>query len=343
MPIGAAFDSANGDFDLAAGAAVYNDTPDATATRLCIVSIQFGDGVKNLDGTGGDFTLEITFAGAATLQPNPQTITFDTAVISAIGTEPFLVPANTAVAITVTSPNAGDSDVDVTTTFYDLQPLALPAVAAGSENGLPVVDANNYVAGVQGAKNTLDDLNDFDGTEATLHSDYDAAKTAAQAGDEMDLVNAPNATAITAIQSGLSTFDGTEATLHSDYDAAKTAAQAGDEMLADLRKILGTALTESTPGWIAAAVKKLFDVETPLLVASDVMRGTDSAATAAKLLAYVQLLARSDSAIETDNATELTAINADGGSGAGDYSSQTDAQEKAGETVAKLDNMIEEV
>jgi hypothetical protein len=46
-----------------------------------------------------------------------------------------------------------------------------------------------------------------------------------------------------------------------------------------------------------------------------------------KLLAYVQLLARSDAAIATDNATELTAINADGGSGGGDFSNQTDAIE----------------
>ncbi len=38
-----------------------------------------------------------------------------------------------------------------------------------------------------------------------LTSAYDAAKTAAQAGNQMDLVNAPNATAITAIQSGLAT------------------------------------------------------------------------------------------------------------------------------------------
>lgn len=53
----------------------------------------------------------------------------------------------------------------------------------------------------------IDGLNDFDGTGATLHSDYDAAKTAAQAGDQMDLVDAPNSTAVTAIQSGLSTLD----------------------------------------------------------------------------------------------------------------------------------------
>lgn len=43
----------------------------------------------------------------------------------------------------------------------------------------------------------------------------------------------------------------------------------------DLKQILGTTLTESGAGRIAAAVKKLFDVVTPVLVASDVMRGTD--------------------------------------------------------------------
>jgi hypothetical protein len=49
----------------------------------------------------------------------------------------------------------------------------------------------------------------------------------------------------------------------------------------DLVSILGTALTE-TPGQLAAAFKKLFDVAVPTLVASDVMRGTDDGATSAK-------------------------------------------------------------
>ena len=43
------------------------------------------------------------------------------------------------------------------------------------------------------------------GDAMTLTAAYEAAKTAAQAGDEMDLVDAPNTTAITAIQSGLAT------------------------------------------------------------------------------------------------------------------------------------------
>ena len=54
-----------------------------------------------------------------------------------------------------------------------------------------------------------------------------------------------------------------------------------DKLEVDLKQILGTALTE-TAGYIAAGFKKLFNVATPLLVASDVMRGTDSAATEAK-------------------------------------------------------------
>lgn len=46
----------------------------------------------------------------------------------------------------------------------------------------------------------------------------------------------------------------------------------------DLTKIHGSALTETT-GQLAAAFTKLFDVATPTLVASDVMRGTDGANT----------------------------------------------------------------
>ena len=53
---------------------------------------------------------------------------------------------------------------------------ALPAVTAGSNGGLPTVDASNHVAGVQGT------INDFDGLEnlssADVQSSCDAAITA---------------------------------------------------------------------------------------------------------------------------------------------------------------------
>ena len=70
------------------------------------------------------------------------------------------------------------------------------------------------VTAISGDTTAADNLEaDYDGTgyaktnsTTKLHADYDAAKTAAQAGDEMDLVDAPNVTAVAAIQSGLSTL-----------------------------------------------------------------------------------------------------------------------------------------
>jgi len=58
----------------------------------------------------------------------------------------------------------------------------------------------------------------------------------------------------------------------------------------NLAQILGTALTE-TAGYIAAGFKKLFNVETPVLVASDVMRGTDTGPTKAEMDTAHALLA----------------------------------------------------
>lgn len=76
--------------------------------------------------------------------------------------------------------------------------------------------------------------------------------------------------------------------------------------------------------WKGSAPAALADTDK---VPSSVQHDALGLALAAKLTAYVQLLARSDAAIETDNATELGEINANGGSGAGDYSAQTDSLE----------------
>jgi len=63
----------------------------------------------------------------------------------------------------------------------DVVSNAIPAFAAGSAGGIPTVNASNFIAGIAGTKNQLDDLNDI------------------AAGAQMDLVNAPNALAVTAI------------------------------------------------------------------------------------------------------------------------------------------------
>ncbi len=59
----------------------------------------------------------------------------------------------------------------------------------------------------------------------------------------------------------------------------------------------------------------------------------ETASLLSKLLKYVQLLYRKDAAIATDNATELTAINADGGSGAGSVDNTTDSQQGIRDTA----------
>ena len=53
---------------------------------------------------------------------------------------------------------------------------------------------------------------------------------------------------------------------------------------ANITHIHGNAITETVDGYLAAAFVKLFDVATPVLVASDVMRGTDNAAPSATAL-----------------------------------------------------------
>src|SRR6185295_4224374 len=56
---------------------------------------------------------------------------------------------------------------------------------------------------------------------------------------------------------------------------------------------------------------------------SDVTSARDTILS--KLLKYVQLLFRKDAAVATDNSTELTAINSNGGSGGGDANPTTDS------------------
>ena len=87
---------------------------------------------------------------------------------------------------------------------------------------------------------------------ATLTSAYDAAKTAAQAGNKMDLVDAPNSTALAAIKTALGT------------------------MAVNLIQILGTGFTENTTGWIAAAFKKFFNIGSSALTTASANQTGDA-------------------------------------------------------------------
>ncbi|MCK5611177.1 hypothetical protein KAR91_55400 [Candidatus Pacearchaeota archaeon] len=79
----------------------------------------------------------------------------------------------------------------------------------------------------------------------------------------------------------------------------------------DLTHIMGTILTEGGAGRLAAAFIKLLDVVAPLLVASDVMRGTDGANTTVPDAAGVAPTAVENRQEMDANSTRLAAIETD--------------------------------
>ncbi len=112
-------DSENADRNLTSQVTVLTHTPSVTEHRQCQAYIAFGDGSKDLDGSGGDFEITVT-VGGQTVQPSPQTIAFGTAARAAVWTTPFPVPANSEVVVKVKSPNAADTDVDLTVRLFDI-------------------------------------------------------------------------------------------------------------------------------------------------------------------------------------------------------------------------------
>ena len=102
---------------------------------LCQGYIAFGDGTKDLDGSGGNFEIVIT-VGGQTIQASPEVVAFGTEVRSAVWTEIFPVPANTEVVLKAKSPNGADTDVDVTAYLYDIAPAPMVSdILAGEIEG----------------------------------------------------------------------------------------------------------------------------------------------------------------------------------------------------------------
>ena len=138
------FDTENADRDLTSQVTVLTDTPDASNNVMAIGLVYFGDGSKDLDGSGGNFELTIT-VGGQTIQPDPQIITFSTATRAAVWTTVFPVPANQEVIIKAKSPNSADSDVDVTAYLFEAMRGTDSAALASvcTEGRLAELDAAN--------------------------------------------------------------------------------------------------------------------------------------------------------------------------------------------------------
>jgi hypothetical protein len=146
-------------------------------------------------GSVGSVIAPVTIIGYVNV-----TGTVDANVILWRGTQPNILQSNrvdsyvgynadktgyTIIGVVIVSGTV-DANVEKWNTI-DVVSNAIPAFVAGAVGGLPTVDANNYIAGIQGTKNQLDDLNDL------------------AAGAQMDLVNAPNALAVTAITNDIFT------------------------------------------------------------------------------------------------------------------------------------------
>ena len=110
-------DTENADRDITSYVTCLTHTPDASNPVLCQAIVYLGDGTKDLDGTGGSFSIRVRLAS--------QYGATKTEVISAVGraflqTDKFSVPANVEVKIDILSPNGADTDVDVTAYLMDV-------------------------------------------------------------------------------------------------------------------------------------------------------------------------------------------------------------------------------
>lgn len=198
------------------------------ATTTTVVTPTTGGDYDWAHQDGGMYTIEIPASGGASINNDTEGFGYFTG--KATGVLPWRGP-------TICFRAAGLNNLLVDDTFSATRGLAgtaLPNAAADAAGGLPISDAGgldldgvlsgntpqtgdayarlgapvgaSISADVAANLTAIGNLNDFDPATDTVILDATQANYApAKAGDEMDLVNAPNATAITAIQSGLAT------------------------------------------------------------------------------------------------------------------------------------------
>ena len=205
---------------------------------------------------------------------------------------------------------------------------ALPAAAADAAGGVPVSDAGGLDLDTLLSRITANVATEA--KQDTIDTVVDAIKAVTD--------NLPNSGALSDL-----------ATILTDTNELQTDLTNGGrlDLLIDAIKAVTDNLPNSgalTDLATAAALTTVDTVVDAIKAVTDNLPNSGALtdlATAAKLKAYVQLLARSDAAIETDNATELGEINNNEGSGAGDYSSQTEGQEAIRDHIGDGTNLTE--
>lgn len=193
MQILETLDSENADRDLTTQVTVLTHTPSPLVPVECQVYVKMGDGSKNLAGVAGDYELVVT-VGGQTIQPSPTTATFNTAVRSGIYSVWFCVPANEEVVAKLTSPNAGDSDVDTTAYLFSRH-------APGATMPFEVNDANTSpdVETIATPHLTSTIANAYRGRRIRLISGTGAEQSAIITRSQWDAVNSETILTITPV------------------------------------------------------------------------------------------------------------------------------------------------
>lgn len=121
----------------------YQNTSDEVL--VCQGLIRIGDGVNDLDGSGGDFELTLQFGDRVT-QPDPQLMYFSTATQASVFTAQFPLPIGETVTFKMKSPNAGDSSVWVQACIYEVS--SPPKMSYGVPGGGTIINTYDTTGGV---------------------------------------------------------------------------------------------------------------------------------------------------------------------------------------------------
>lgn len=232
------------------------------------------------------------FKASPTLASGDVTVSKDGAAAANITTLPTVTPSGgKRVKVTLSS---GEMDADnVTVVFSD---------ASGAE-------WDDLIINIAPSANQLDDIAS---AVTTVDTVVDGIKAVTD--------NLPDSGALTTIDGNI---DAILLDTGTDGVVVASGSKSGYSLSADQ-----SGVTVGTVNALGTQAKADVNAEADTAI-SDASLATASSITTlgTKVLKYFQLLFRKDAAIATDNATELTAINADGGSGSGAYANTTDSVE----------------
>lgn len=146
-------------YDLTSQIQIFSYTNNGNEVLVCQGLVAFGNGVNDLDGTGGDFEFTLAFGGVP-VQPDPQLLYFGEVETARTFTEQFPLPVGVTVTFKVKSPNAADSNVWVNACLYEVSVESIRDEIDDIQDSL--ADISAAIASLTAAQRLQ--LNVYDGT-----------------------------------------------------------------------------------------------------------------------------------------------------------------------------------